>query len=96
MHPPFSTAQGAAPARPTTRAVHEVHYVITEYGIAYLFGKSTRERALALIQIAHPRWREGLLTAAKQLGFAGGRPGSAAKSWSTALVQKQKLRMVNR
>jgi hypothetical protein len=28
--------------------------------------------------------------------LAGGRPGSAAKSWSTALVQKQKLRMVNR
>ncbi len=32
----------------------EVHYVITEYGIAYLFGKSIRERAIALIQIAIP------------------------------------------
>src|SRR5262245_46987215 len=47
----------------------DVHYVITEYGIAYLFGKSIRERAVALIEIAHPRWREELLTAAKQLGY---------------------------
>jgi acyl-CoA hydrolase/RimJ/RimL family protein N-acetyltransferase len=47
----------------------DVHYVITEYGIAYLFGKSIRERALALIEIAHPRWREMLLTSAKQLGY---------------------------
>jgi RimJ/RimL family protein N-acetyltransferase len=43
--------------------------VITEYGIAYLFGKSIRERAVALIEIAHPRWREQLLEAAKQLGY---------------------------
>ena len=35
----------------------DVHYVITEYGIAYLFGKSIRERAVALIEIAHPSWR---------------------------------------
>lgn len=43
----------------------DVHYVITEYGIAYLFGKSIRERAVALIEVAHPRWREELLSAAK-------------------------------
>jgi acyl-CoA hydrolase/GNAT superfamily N-acetyltransferase len=47
----------------------DVHYVITEYGIAYLFGKSIRERALALIEVAHPRWREMLLSSAKQLGY---------------------------
>jgi RimJ/RimL family protein N-acetyltransferase len=46
-----------------------VHYVITEYGVAYLFGKSIRERAVALIEVAHPRWREDLLKAAKQLGY---------------------------
>jgi RimJ/RimL family protein N-acetyltransferase len=46
-----------------------VHYVITEYGIAYLFGKSIRERALALIEVAHPRWREMLLSSAKKLGY---------------------------
>jgi acyl-CoA hydrolase/RimJ/RimL family protein N-acetyltransferase len=47
----------------------DVHYVITEYGIAYLFGKSIRERALALIEVAHPRWREELLKAAKKLRY---------------------------
>jgi RimJ/RimL family protein N-acetyltransferase len=47
----------------------DVHYVITEYGIAYLFGKSIRERAVALIEVAHPRWRDQLLTAAKKMGY---------------------------
>jgi acyl-CoA hydrolase len=42
----------------TTRA--HVHYVITEYGIAYLFGKNLMQRAYALIAIAHPKHREGL------------------------------------
>ncbi len=43
----------------TTRA--DVHYVVTEYGVAYLHGKSVQERALALISIAHPDFRAGLL-----------------------------------
>lgn len=42
----------------TTRA--HVHYVVTEYGIAYLFGKNLRQRAKALIGIAHPEDREAL------------------------------------
>jgi acyl-CoA hydrolase len=42
----------------TTRA--HVHYVVTEYGIAYLFGKNLRQRAKALIEIAHPDDREAL------------------------------------
>ncbi|HEX8315958.1 MAG TPA: acetyl-CoA hydrolase/transferase C-terminal domain-containing protein [Flavisolibacter sp.] len=42
----------------TTRA--HVHYVVTEYGIAYLFGKNLRQRAKALINISHPDDREGL------------------------------------
>ena len=42
----------------TTRA--HVHYVVTEYGIAYLFGKNLRQRARALINIAHPDDREAL------------------------------------
>src|SRR5438105_1092449 len=37
-----------------------VRYVVTEYGVAYLHGKSIRERAKALINIAHPQFREGL------------------------------------
>ena len=42
----------------TTRA--HAHYVVTEYGIAYLFGKNLRQRAKALINIAHPDDREEL------------------------------------
>lgn len=42
----------------TTRA--HVHYVVTEYGIAYLQGKSIQERAKELVKIAHPAHREHL------------------------------------
>jgi acyl-CoA hydrolase len=37
-----------------------VRYVVTEYGVAYLHGKSIRERAKALIEIAHPKFRDEL------------------------------------
>ncbi len=47
----------------------DVHYVVTEYGIAYLFGKSLRERALSLIAVAHPQSRGYLLEQAKRLGY---------------------------
>ena len=43
----------------TTRA--HVHYVVTEYGVAYLFGKSLKQRAKDLIEIAHPDHKEQLL-----------------------------------
>lgn len=48
--------QGAA----VTTSRHDVDYVVTEYGIARLKGKSTKERARALIEIAHPQFREEL------------------------------------
>lgn len=44
-------------------------YVVTEYGVANLIGKSIRERALALIDIAHPGHRQGLLKGAKAAGI---------------------------
>jgi acyl-CoA hydrolase len=37
-----------------------VHYIVTEYGVAYLFGKNIKQRAKALIEIAHPDHREEL------------------------------------
>jgi hypothetical protein len=53
----------------------DVHYIVTEYGIAYLFGKSIRERALALIDVAHPNCREELLAASV-------RNTGSPKAWS--------------
>ncbi|HLN51297.1 MAG: GNAT family N-acetyltransferase [Thermoplasmata archaeon] len=47
----------------------DVHYVVTEWGIAYLHGRTIQERALALISIAHPDFRPGLIREAKRLKF---------------------------
>ena len=47
----------------------DIRYVVTEYGIAYLRGKNIRERAMALIAIAHPKFREWLVEGAKKAGF---------------------------
>jgi len=60
----------------TTRA--GVHYVVTEYGVAYLHGKSIQERALALITIAHPKFRADLL-----------REAIAAKYLSAEMADKE-------
>jgi acyl-CoA hydrolase len=46
-----------------------VEYVVTEYGVAALQGKSLRERALALISIAHPDFRNELMEAAHQINY---------------------------
>jgi acyl-CoA hydrolase/GNAT superfamily N-acetyltransferase len=46
-----------------------VEYVVTEYGVAGLQGKSLRERALALISIAHPDFRDQLMEAAHQINY---------------------------
>ena len=69
-----STAQGGKVSRivthlsegagvATTRG--DVHYVVTEYGIAELAGKSIYQRVMELAQIAHPKFREDLIAAAK-------------------------------
>ena len=51
--------EGAA----VTTSRNDIHYVVTEYGIAQLRGKSLRKRAEALIEIAHPDFREELYKA---------------------------------
>lgn len=53
----------------TSRA--DVHYVATEYGIAELFGKTLKERARALINIAHPKFREALELEVRGFGWMG-------------------------
>ena len=51
----------------TTR--NDVHYVVTEFGVASLHGKTVRQRAQALIGIAHPQFQEELTFQAKKLGY---------------------------
>ncbi|HEY3534625.1 MAG TPA: GNAT family N-acetyltransferase [Pedococcus sp.] len=48
---------------------HEVRWVVTEFGETYLHGRSLRERAVAMVEIAHPDDREGLLAEAVSLGL---------------------------
>jgi acetyl-CoA hydrolase len=48
---------------------NHVHYIVTEYGIANLYGKTIRQRAKALIGIAHPEFREGLARQAQELHY---------------------------
>ncbi len=73
-----STAKGGAVSRitpmlkqgagvVTTR--NDVHYVVTEFGVADLYGKTIRQRVEALIGIAHPDFRADLRTQARKLGY---------------------------
>lgn len=73
-----STAQGGQTSRivpmlnegagvVTTR--NDVHFVVTEFGVASLYGKSIRQRAQELINIAHPQFRDALARQAKALWY---------------------------
>ncbi len=66
----------------------DVHYVITEYGVAYLFGKSIRERALCLVEIAHPDQRAGLLEEAKRLGYLP--PQQCVRNFQEYRIQEER------
>jgi acyl-CoA hydrolase/GNAT superfamily N-acetyltransferase len=70
----------------------DVKYVVTEHGIADLWGKSVRERAKALIEIAHPAMRGDLLDAAKKrlFVFADQRALYAEYPWQE--VRRERLR----
>ena len=49
----------------------DVHYVATEYGVVNLFGKTLEERAMSLISIAHPNFRDELFEHAREMGLVG-------------------------
>jgi acetyl-CoA hydrolase len=51
----------------TTR--NDVHYIVTEYGVASLYGQTVRRRAQELINIAHPKFRDELTAEARKLGY---------------------------
>lgn len=72
----YSTAMGGKVSRivpridgPATDPRADTQYIVTEYGVANLVGKSTTERAAALIAIAHPKFRADLIQQARQLGY---------------------------
>ena len=74
----YSTAKGGevsrivsmlTPGAVVTTPRQDVHYVVSEYGVAMLKGKSVSERAKSLIGLAHPRFRDELTAAAKKLSY---------------------------
>lgn len=52
-----------------TTSRNDVHYIVTEFGVASLYGKTIRQRARELINIAHPNFRDELTHAARKLGY---------------------------
>jgi len=72
----YSTASNSKISRivpkiegPTTDPRADTQYIVTEYGVADMFGKSTTERAEALIAIAHPGFRDDLRRRARTIGY---------------------------
>ncbi len=57
------------PGSAVTTSKNDVNYVVTEYGVAQLRGKSVKQRAQALIAIAHPDFRGELTEAAKKMNL---------------------------
>ncbi|WP_217587567.1 acetyl-CoA hydrolase/transferase family protein [Lentibacillus saliphilus] len=57
------------PGTPVTTPKNEVDYIVTEYGMAKLRGKTIRERTKALIAIAHPKFRDELTYTARKMGY---------------------------
>jgi acetyl-CoA hydrolase len=57
------------PGAGVTTTRNHVHYIVTEFGAAYLYGKTIRQRARALIEVAHPDYHEELERTAAELKF---------------------------
>ena len=81
----------------------DVHYVVTEYGIAFLHGKNIRERAMELISIAHPKFRPWLMQEARKLSlvykdqaFIQGKGGEYPEALETYRATKTGLEILLR
>ncbi|MFH0946222.1 MAG: GNAT family N-acetyltransferase [Planctomycetota bacterium] len=80
----------------------DVQYVVTEYGIADLWGKNIRQRALSLIEIAHPDFRSELLAAAKKRSYVfsdqvaprGRYPWEEERTWQLPTGETARVRPV--
>jgi acyl-CoA hydrolase/RimJ/RimL family protein N-acetyltransferase len=99
-----STAQGGAisrivPTLPEGSAVTvnrcDVHYVVTEHGIAELRGKSIEQRSLELIEVAHPKFRYTLLEQAKKLGYVRSELSTAPFTGRPYPVQLERAITIN-
>jgi RimJ/RimL family protein N-acetyltransferase len=81
----------------------DIHYVVTEFGIAYLHGKNIRERAMALISIANPKFQPWLIEEArkesliyKDQAFIGGKGGEYPEKLETPKTTKPGLKILLR
>lgn len=81
----------------------DVHYVVTEYGIAHIHGKNVRERAMSLIAIAHPAFRHALVEEARRLNliygdqeFVPGERGEYPEHFEARKTTKTGLRLLLR
>ena len=57
------------PGTHVSTSKNDINYVVTEYGVAQLRGKSAQQRVQELISIAHPAFREELRGAARKMGL---------------------------
>ncbi len=73
----------------------EIQYVVTEYGSVNLFGKSIQERALAMISIAHPDFRNSLFDQAKELGLLGPERSLKEEMHATYPLYLEESRIIN-
>ncbi len=73
----------------------DVHYVVTEYGAVNLFGKSLQERAMAMISIAHPDFREELFHNAKEMGLLGKERSLSESMHGVYPVELEETRKIN-
>jgi acyl-CoA hydrolase/RimJ/RimL family protein N-acetyltransferase len=81
----------------------DIHYIVTEYGIAYIHGKNIRERAMDLISISHPKFRLWLIEEAKKLNliykdqaFIPGKSGEYPEHLETYRTTKSGLNILLR
>lgn len=73
----------------------DVHYVVTEYGMVNLFGKSLQERAMGLISIAHPDFREDLFYQAKKIGLLGPERSLSESIFGIYPIQVEEIRAID-
>ena len=73
----------------------DVHYVVTEYGAFNLFGKSLQERAVGMISIAHPDFREELFYEAKNMGLIDSRRTLKESQYGVYPAKMEEVRTIN-